>query len=231
MNINLKNIIEVHEEKTVEKIRRIILYFTSIENFAETIINFRLKPDISVEKIYPSEINRYADFFNDIAKPYERIYRGRRIYSYGIRLDVNGRFNENLFNKKNIIIKDYGDSVNIWLSFKSNIIKRYRVILGPIPHGYRGYYTAIREKSMGIETRKWHIRKMGKFTSILSRSKEDGSINENIFIEYSKKNMNIPVVIHGEISSKNLPIKVSIDKNIRIRRKNLLIYYLNDIKI
>jgi len=177
----------------------------------------RLPKSLELKHVYPKPPVFVKDLEEEKVAgwkitPYLRFVKNSPVFSYGIRIDTEYKLPRKIMEVKYISLESIGENtfeLNILL--KSSILRKFRLIVGPLPQNYFGLKYEVIERK-GCREKLCNVKGLG-FTRVYIFESRDGLLEGLIKIKLNpgpRIFTILPLFLQGIISRKENFIKAKV---------------------
>jgi len=237
--VKLVNTINILSSERGDIVKSISSYLTSETPIPEnTLLMLKLPSSLEFKQFHPEP----PTFIKNVREekivgwkitPYLRFVRNTPLFSYGIRIDTEYELQRKIMEIKYIDLKSIGENIfKLNILLKSSILRKFRLIVGPLPQNYFGLKYEIIEKK-GCKEKLCNVKGLG-FTRVYIFESKGGFLEGSIKIKLEpgpRFFTILPLFLQGIISKKEnfIKAKVSGAKLLVLNRVNFDLpdYYLS----
>jgi len=228
MEVNVLKVLDVFATHLKEIARQLLVYLTFSKSiYGDVVIEALPTKELLIESIEPKsklEDNRHS--WEVYAYP--RLFRGKVVYSYSIRVNFTHEFKDKIVGFREISLNRTDKRFSIEFSIRSDHVTDYDFVLGPM--SLKKYEFEVLKGSADV---KEHYDKYTKrcFTLLVVKSKS-GRVQGSLKFEVERGWRLIPTQLHSDCLPENLiPFRITLKSRERLEKflVNRLIMRLPDV--
>ncbi|RLF00938.1 MAG: hypothetical protein DRJ63_00830 [Thermoprotei archaeon] len=217
-DMKIVNTINVSPSERGDVLKSITAYLTSSSNLSGNLLltihapldfipsSFHPEPPLFIKTTARRKIMGWR------ITPYLRILGGKAVLSYGIRIDAKYLLPENILETNMIEVKCINENIfklNIFMC--SKILKKFRLIVGPLPSNYLGLKYSVLSKR-GCSEKKCDMAEFGATRVYIFKSRRNTLAGHLVVKIEGKRFLKtiLPIFLQGILSKENSIIKTRI---------------------